>query len=380
MFFYLHQMRIAIDARMSGRGFTGIGRYTTELLNHLARIDSKNEYLVLLRKDNFAECQIKQPNFKKVLADFPHYSLSEQTKFLKFLNKLNLDLVHFPHFNAPIFYRKPFIVTIHDLIHTLYPGKKKSRILHRLFYGLVIRSAVKHARYVIAVSDNTKRDLEKILHTDSAKIGITYEAVDPQYHEILDHQKIVSLKAKYHIVKPFLLYIGNWRYHKNVHGLVAAFNLIKDRYKVDCQLVITGKMGKPEQAEAEAAIKNSPYRRDIILPGFAPEEELPLFYNAATIFTFPSFYEGFGLPPLEAMACGTPVVSSKVSSMPEVLGDAAIYFDPRDTDKMAEQIVKVFQDTNLQKQMKIKGLEQVRRYSWQRMAKETLAIYQKINS
>ncbi len=371
-------MRIAVDARMYGKKFTGIGRYISELLHNLAAIDQENEYLILLRKDNFDECQINQPNFKKILADFPHYSIAEQTKFLRFLNKLDVDLVHFPHFNAPVFYKKPFVVTIHDLIHTLFPGKKKSRFLHRLFYGLVIRSTVKHSYFTIAVSENTKQDLVKILHADPNKIAVTYEAVDPQYREISDHKIIADLKAKYHIAKPFLLYIGNWRYHKNVQGLVAAFNLIKSRYKIDCQLIVTGEIGKPEQEEAEAAIQNSPYRNDIILPGFVPEEELPLFYSAATIFTFPSFYEGFGLPPLEAMACGTPVVSSNTSSMPEILGDAAVYFDPDDANNMAEQIIKVLQDQNLQKQMRLKGIERVKRYSWKCMAKETLDIYRKI--
>ncbi len=362
---------------MYGKGFTGIGRYIQELLNHLSKIDKKNEYLILLTKENIDEFNIQQDNFKTKIVDFSHYSISEQTKFLKYLNNLDVDLVHFPHFNLPTFYKKPFVTTIHDLIHTLFPGKKKGRFFHRKAYDFTIKQAVKNSRKVIAVSKNTKDDIIKLLKTDPEKIEVTYEAVDPEYRLISDPLKITDLKSKYGITKPFLLYIGNWRYHKNVHGLIQAFNLIKQKHKVDCQLVITGKKGKIEQEEAEQAMEVSPFKSDIILPGFVPENELPLFYNAATLFAFPSFYEGFGLPPLEAMACGTPVVSSNTACMPEIQGAAAEYFDPNNVKQMAGQFTKVLKDTDLQKEMSKKGLEHVRQYNWQRMAKETLEIYRK---
>ncbi|MFC1651834.1 glycosyltransferase family 4 protein [Patescibacteria group bacterium] len=371
-------MKICVDGRMYGKGFTGIGRYIQELLSHLAKIDQEDQYLVLLSKGNFNEFNIKQPNFKKELADFGHYSLDEQTKFLKHLKKKEVDLIHFPHFNLPIFYRKPFVITIHDLIHTLFPGKNITRFPHRLAYDLVFRSAVKHAKKIIAVSENTKKDLVEIMKADPDKIEVIYEAVDDKYYPIEDHKKLSDLKAKYKITKPFLFYIGNWRYHKNVHGLVEAFNIIKDQYKIDCQLVLPGKMGRGHQEEAENAINNSPFKSDIILPGFIPEEELPILYNAATIFTFPSFYEGFGLPPLEAMACATPVVSSNAACMPEILGDASKYFDPNNTEEMAKKIAEVLKSENLQKEMSKQGPERTKQYSWERMAKETLNVYKNI--
>lgn len=371
-------MRICIDGRMYGKGFTGIGRYIQELLNHLVKIDQENEYLVLLTKENFEEFNIKQSNFKRELADYGHYSFDEQTKFLKHLKKKQVDLVHFPHFNIPIFYRKPFVITIHDLIHTLFPGKKPTRFLHRKAYDLVLRSAVKHAKKVIAVSENTKKDLVEIVGANPEKIEVIYEAVDDKYYPVLDHKKLSDLKAKYGITKPFLLYIGNWRYHKNVYGLVEAFDLIKEQGKIDCQLVLPGKMGREHQEETEAAINNSPFKPDIILPGFIPEEELPLLYNAATVFAFPSFYEGFGLPPLEAMACATPVISSNASCMLEVLGDAAEYFNPNSTEEIAKKLVKVLKDENLQKEMSERGQERVKQYSWERMAKETLDVYKNV--
>lgn len=371
-------MRICIDGRMYGKGFTGIGRYIQELLNHLAKIDQEDDYLVLLAKENFEEFNINQSNFKRELADYGHYSFDEQTKFLKHLKKKQVDLVHFPHFNIPIFYRRPFVITIHDLIHTLFPGKKPTRFLHRKAYNLVFRSAVKHAKKVIAVSENTKKDLVEIVGANPEEITVIYEAVDSKYYPVTDHKKLSDLKAKYGITKPFLLYIGNWRYHKNVYGLVEAFSLIKEQGKIDCQLVLPGKMGREHQGETEAAINNSPFKPDIILPGFIPEKELPLLYNAATVFAFPSFYEGFGLPPLEAMACATPVVSSNASCMPEVLGNAAEYFDPNSTEEMARKIVRVLKDENFRKGLSKKGPLRAKQYSWERMAKETLKVYREI--
>ena len=174
-----------------------------------------------------------------------------------------------------------------------------------------------------------------------------------------------------------MLYIGQWRPHKNLAKLVEAFEIAKKKSKVDFQLVLGGKPD-PEYSELMSKIKNSPFKKDIIRPGFIPDQDLPFWYNAATAFILPSLYEGFGLPPLEAAACGTPVLVSKVSSLPEVLGPAAEYFNPEKVDEIADSIIKIVDNPKLQKQMEKKGLGQVKKYSFEKMAKETLGVYNSI--
>ncbi len=374
-------MKIGIDCRMFSTNFTGIGRYTYELVKNLEQNKkaAQNEYVLFLNEPEFTKYTPTKPNFKKVLADAPHYSLKEQTKFLKILNEQNLDLMHFTHFNAPIRYKKPFVVTIHDLTHTLFPGRKMRAIPYRIAYKKVMKNAVKKAQNIIAVSENTKNDIIKHHKIKPEKIHTIYEGANKEFHQLKPAElakQTENLKKKYNITKPFLLYTGVHRYHKNLPRLIKAFSFIAHKNK-DLQLVITGKPD-PLYPEAEQATKQFHLENRVILPGLVPEDELIALYNLAEAYVFPSLYEGFGLPVLEAFACGTPVIASDVSSIPEVAGkNNALFFDPYDPKDISTKIRTLLKTPSLQNDLRQKGLARVKAFSWQKMAKEILSLYNK---
>lgn len=375
-------MRIGIDCRMYSSQFTGIGRYVFELVENLQQIDTTNEYFLFFNQPEFSNFQAGSPNFHKVLVDVKHYSLQEQTKFNKILNLYKLDLMHFTHFNAPILYRHPSIVTIHDLTLHFFPGKKMNSFAHRLAYALTIRSAVKKATKIIAVSRSTARDLEEVLHVPLAKIKIIYEGVNPDFRVIHNQKILEGTLQQYNITKPFLLYTGVWRNHKNLEGLLRAFTLIKDRY--DMQLVITGRKdsiyadGIFDLAKELELMQDFPAAGEapkVIFPGLVSEDELINLINSAHIYVFPSLYEGFGLPPLEAMQCGTPVAASNTSSVPEICGNNAIFFDPQSPEDIAAAIEKLLTDTMLYQKLVLAGLQHVKKFNWPKMARETHQLY-----
>ena len=366
---------------MFSTNFTGIGRYTAELVKNLENNPkaTSHEFVLFFNEPEFSKFKSKQPNFKSILVDAPHYSLKEQTQFLKILNEQKLDLMHFTHFNAPIRYKKPFIVTIHDLTHTLFPGRKMRALPYRLAYRKVIKNAVKKAKHIIAVSENTKRDLTRIHKIKPDKITTIYEGANKEFHqlkaeELTKYKK--TIQAKYGISQPFLLYTGVHRYHKNLPRLIKAFSLIAHKQK-DLNLVITGKPD-PLYPEAEQARKQFHLEKRIHLTGLVPEDELIALYNLAEAYVFPSLYEGFGLPVLEAFSCGTPVIASNVSSIPEIAGRAALFFDPEDPKDIAEKIQKLLKDHSLKNDLIQKGLSRVKAFSWQKMAKEILSLYNQI--
>jgi len=369
-------MKIGIDCRIYSSRFTGIGRYVHELVKRVCKCDSKNDYVLFFNEPEFSAYQVGLPNVKKVLADAPIYSVREQLHFLKVLNREKLDLMHFTHFNAPLFYNRPSIVTIHDLTLFYYPGKKKKGIISRIGYDMVFRNTVRKAKKIIAISENTKRDLIKQLKTSEAKIEVVYQAVGNEFKKITDEKSINETLHRLGIKKPFLLYTGVWRLHKNVPNLIKAFGELKKEYGLnDLQLVITGKED-PFYLEPKFLPEELGIEKDVILPGLVSETDLINLYNAAEIYVFPSLYEGFGLPPLEAMACGTPVATSYLSSIPEVCGKGnAVYFDPNDYRDMAIKIYALYKNKNLQQKLIENGLNRVKDFSWDRMAKETLELY-----
>jgi glycosyltransferase involved in cell wall biosynthesis len=273
--------------------------------------------------------------------------------------------------------------------------------LRRKSFKLVFSAAIKKSSRVITVSEYTKKDIiENFLVGASMKnplkrgmidkISVIYEGVDEQFQVIKDCGKINnietqnvenenfrSLQNKYKIAKPFIFYTGVWRNHKNLVGLIKAFDLIVNKYHLDYQLVLGGKEDL-YYPEVRQTWKRLDLDNKIIRVGFIDSKELPLFYNAADVFVIPSFREGFGLIGLEAMACGTPVASSEKTSLPEILGEAAIYFDPADHQEMAKKIAQVIQDRNLKNDLIQKGFKQIKKYDWRKMAEETMEVYSDI--
>ncbi|MBA4336500.1 hypothetical protein C0416_01870 [bacterium] len=369
-------MKIGIDCRIYSSKFTGIGRYVYELVHRISKLDQTNQYVLFFNNPEFDEFTPPANNFKKILVDAPIYSLKEQTSFLKAINKENLDLMHFTHFNAPIFYGKPSIVTIHDLTLSFFPGKKKRSFLHRIGYYLTLRSVVKKAKKVITISENSKKDLLEITRIPEEKISIIYQGVGEEFAPIKDKKRIESTLGKYKIENPFLLYTGVWRSHKNIPNLVKAFHMIRSEYGMKkLKLVLTGKED-PFYPEVKDTISNLGELENVIRPGLVSENELLDLYTAADVYVFPSFYEGFGLPPLEAMACETPVAASNASSIPEICGkDSAVFFDPANFKDMAQNINALLKSTSLQSRLVENGIKRAKKFTWKQMAQETYNLY-----
>jgi glycosyltransferase involved in cell wall biosynthesis len=368
-------MKIGIDARMYSSHFTGIGRYSFELIRNIVKLDHQNEYVIFLNPQQYKTFEISSPNVQKVLTDAPYYSLQEQTSFNNLLVHHNLDVVHFTHFNAPLLYHKPFVVTIHDLILSFYKGKKRTSFIERAAYNMVIKNVIKKARHIIAVSEHTKDDIRRLFFVPQEKISVIYEGVAEEFTIPPSPSVISSVQKKFRLDKPFVLYTGVWRDHKNIKGLIEAFALLIKAQKKDIYLVITGKED-PYYPEVKELPKQLGIEQQVRLTGFVTEEELIALYHLALLFVFPSFYEGFGLPLLESMASKTPIVASHTSSIPEIGGDACLYFDPHSPQDIAQKIGFLLQDEAKRQELIAKGSERIKQFSWGKMAEQTLHVYQ----
>lgn len=364
-------MRIAIDARFYGPVGKGLGRYTARLIEHLEDIlPEGDECIVFLRRENFEAYRPRNPRFRKVLADYPWYSFREQFLFPFLLRRYRPDLVHFPHFNVPLPYRRPFVVTIHDLILLRHPTARnttKSVLTYRLkflAYRLTIGSAVRRARRILTVSRFTERDLVAEYPGAGGKISVAYEGCDlPEVSEQTERNGAVR-----GIMRPYFLYVGNAYPHKNLE----AFIPLSKRFP-GVRFVLVGREDYFYRRLREAAEREG--AENIVFAGFVPDAELVGLYRDAAGYVFPSLYEGFGLPPLEAMRLGVPVVSSDRGSLPEILGDAALYFDPDDDESLARQVGRVLEGGDSVAELSRKGKERSARFRWEDMAAATLRAY-----
>ncbi|MFZ2299754.1 MAG: glycosyltransferase family 1 protein [Candidatus Moraniibacteriota bacterium] len=382
-------MRIGIDARFYGSVGKGLGRYTEKLIEHLETLDTDNDYVVFLRRENFDEYAPKNARFSKALAVYPWYGFSEQLLFPILLLRFRLDLVHFPHFNVPFLYPKKFIVTIHDLILLRYPtleNSTRAALFYRIkfaAYRLIIASAVWRAEHIVTVSHFTEQDILGRYPSARKKISVTYEATDLSCQLLSPEQERASLsrlgllkkgapetheKITRDILHPYLLYVGNAYPHKNLEALVrmaASFPAYR--------FVLVGK-----EDYFYARLKRIAERQgsqNVIFAGFIDDRELNTLYRFALCYVFPSFYEGFGLPPLEAMARGLPVLASRAGALAEILGEAARYFDPHTEGSFARELAAVLESETIRAELSLRGYRQAARYSWERMAAETLALY-----
>lgn len=371
-------LRIAIDARMYGLEHAGIGRYILNLVNQIEKIDKKNEYFIFLRKKYYQKLRFKSKRFKKVLVDIPHYSFKEQIVLPLQLIKLRPDLVHFPHFNVPIFWRGKYVVTIHDLIKHESRGVETTTRPTPLYwfkyiiYQLTVFSAIKRAQKIITPSKWWKKELIKRYRLKPAKIVVTYEGAG----EFLGKKPSLSGQAalkKYGISKPFVIYTGSLYPHKNVLRLVKAVIRLNEQGEKLSLVIACARNVFLERFKRE--VEKVKGFNLVVLAGFVPDKELMALYQEAEAFITPSLLEGFGLPGLEAMAVGLPVISSDASCLPEIYEKAAIYFDPLDVEDIAKKIKKVRRDKEIREELIKEGFGQVKKYSWQKMAERTLKVY-----
>ena len=366
-------MRIGIDARLVYYSQAGIGQYILHLINGLAQIDHENEYVILQsRKDDTTILQ--QPNFRRVSLWTPSHHRLERLSMNVELMRLGLDVLHSPDFIPPHRPSCKSVITIHDLAFLLYPHfltKESAR-----YYGH-IDQAVCWTDHIIAVSNSTKRDTVEHLGVPDDKITVVYEATNPIFHPIDRNQARQQVRDRYGVNGSFILFVSTIEPRKNVPTLLLAFHKLREAYQQDVQLVLAGGKGWLFE-DVYNMIGELRLDDQIHMIGQVPSEDLLNLYNAAEMLAHPAFYEGFGLPPLEAMSCGLPTVVSNVASLPEVVGDAALLIDPNDGDELTVAMWRVLTDQKLNQEMRAKGLRQAERFSWTRAAHETLDIYRQV--
>lgn len=363
-------------------GGSGIGRYISELSHEILKQDKRNQYVLFFNQaDKSADYGIY--GHKIVITGIPHYSFSEQLKLPGILKKERLDLVHFPHFNVPIFYKKPFVVTIHDLTHTLIPGKSKSRTHKRLAYNLVMRSVIKSAKKIIAVSRSTKNEIVNYFQIPENKIEVIYEAVGSNFKMINKDDAFKYVSRRFGITKPYILFVGVWRRYKNLHNLVAAFEKLLSR-GLDLQLVLAGE-ADPYYPEITYHVSRLPagqagktYQGSIKTLGRVSDDDLVYLYNAANLYVLPSISEGFGLTALEAASCGVPIVCSDIPTLREVMGTAAVYFDPMNVANMAEVLESILKSPVKTEELANAGLRRAQHFTWKKTAEQTIKVYESL--
>jgi glycosyltransferase involved in cell wall biosynthesis len=364
-------MRIGLDLRMV-EGGSGIARYISELSHAILETDKENEYVLFLRNITASE-NYKKYNQKIVIADIPHYSIAEQFNLPGILKNEKLDLVHFPHFNIPIFYNKRFVVTIHDLTHTRFPGRKKSHFFHRLAYNAVLAAAINKSKQIIAVSESTKKEILDYFGVDQSKITVVYEGINENYKLIDKEEAFDYVTNRFNIKKPYILYVGVLRRYKNLVNLAKAFEKLKET-DVDAELIIVGDEDPfyPEIKEQVLGIK---YKDDVKILGRVDDKDLNYLYNACSLFVLPSLSEGFGLTALEAANTGVPIACSDIPTLREVLGQAAEYFDPESVENMTDIMINILHNPSRGEELANLGLKRAQFFDWKKAAKETIAVY-----
>lgn len=356
--------RIVIDAREYS---TSTGRYINKVIENLEPIDTQNEYLILLKDEDYNQASFTNPKFTKVLCPYPEFSLSEQLGFALQLYKLKADLVHFGMTQQPLLYLKRSVTTVHDLTTARFTNPDTNKyvfLAKQQIYKVVIRYAARKSKKVIVPSNYVKNDLINFSKVRQKKVIVTYEAADP----IKETAKPINSLAG----KPFIMYIGRPMPHKNLWRLIEAFDSLKGLYP-DLELVLAGKIDR-NYSDIERRVSSNNIS-GVVFTDYISEGELRWLYENCRAYIFPSLSEGFGLPGLEAMVHGAPVVSSNATCLPEIYGDAAHYFDPLDKQSIANAIADVLGNEKLREKLIANGKRQAANYSWHRTATETLAVY-----
>lgn len=358
--------KIVIDAREYP---TSTGRYVRKLIENLEQIDNKHQFVILLLPKDFDAYQPNNKNFTKLEAPFPEFTFSEQFGFLRYLRNLKADLVHFPMIQQPILYTGLSITTPNDLTTVRFRNPHTHPlvfIIKQQVYKLVIHIMARRSKTLLTYSKFVKNDLVDYTHISPEKVTVT----------LLSADKITAKREAFKPLanKKFLLYVGRALPHKNLSRLIDSFALLQKDHP-DLRLVLVGK--KDNQLERHIAYAKQHNIKNLIVTGYVSEGQLRWLYENTACYCFPSLSEGFGLPSLEAMAHGAPVASSNATCLPEVNGNAAHYFDPLNVVEMAEKINDVLTDEKLRKTLIEKGFEQVKKYSWRRMAEQTLEVYKK---
>jgi glycosyltransferase involved in cell wall biosynthesis len=366
-------MRLGIDARLVYYHQAGISRYCLQLMRALADIDKEDQFVIFQSRRDGRQL-VDQANFQARPLWTPSHHPLEQYLLSLELRFTPVDVLHSPDFIPPLRRRCRSIITIHDLAFLLYPQyltKSSAR-----YYGQ-IDQAVRHTDHIIAVSESTRGDIVRLLGVPEQMITVIHEAPRRFFHLLPDVDLKPRLHKRFNLERDFVLFVGTVEPRKNLPTLLSAFQQVLDHYHPEVDLVLAGAPGWLTD-ELYALVGRLKLEGRVHFLGRVSDEELVWLYNAAQVFVFPSFYEGFGLPPLEAMACGTPTIVSNVSSLPEVVGDAGLVIDPTDANDLTVAIWRLLSDQALRDEMIDKGFRRAALFSWERAARETLELYRRV--
>ncbi len=378
-------VKVAIDIRRITE--FGVGTYTRNVVRALARADHDNQYLLLGSPREAAEIGSLPPNFQCVPMVEPVRTPKGYLNCRALIKRWNCDIAHIPHlFSIPRNLPCPYVMTVHDLLEHMYRAGEGSSVKRLLHFHLT-RHVLRGAKRILAVSKFTKSEIEKLFAIPSQRIEVVYNAIDERFlrgHASEADRQILA--ERYLVTYPFLLYAGRISPHKNLVRIIEAFSALKAQLEkqsqseyADLKLIIIGdELSK--HPDLRRTVIRSGVQNDVRFMGFLPIEMLRLFYDAAKVFVFPSLYEGFGLPPLEAMAHGTPVVTSNISSLPEVVGNAAVLVNPENVFEIMRALHRVLLDQSLRDKIRQRGYEQVKKFSWDASAQKILEVYEEVAS
>jgi len=378
--------KIGIDIRtLMDEHYSGVSEYTFHLVNRFLHWDQNNNYRLYYNSGRDISARLpvfSEKNVQVVGTRYPNkifnYILQKVLHYPKIDQAIGgVDVFWSPHINFVSLSQTPHkFLTVHDLSFLRYPEffNHRKNFWHRL---INVKKLVAGFDHLIAVSHNTKNDIVELLGVAPEKVSVIYSGIDSSYREVVDIEELEKVKFKYQLPEKFILYLGNVEPRKNLIGLIKAYNQLRQDNSslADFKLVIAGATGwKIRDIFNELAL--SPYQKDIIFLGYVDRADKPAIYSLCAIFAYPSFYEGFGFPPLEAMACGAPVMTSNLSSLPEIVGSAALSVDPYNIAAMAEALKQILTDTELAESLRQAGFQQVQKFNWDNTAREYLDLFQ----
>jgi glycosyltransferase involved in cell wall biosynthesis len=361
-------MKIAFDLRRIGN--PGIGRYMKCLAEAVTSQAPENEYLFILPPGG--DDLVNAPGAEKICPPVKYYSLREQVELPRILSRHKVDLLHSPHFLLPLVRPCLAVATIHDVIYRACPQDLPSRA-GRLYYRAMMHACARVATRIITDSEHSRSEIVRYLRADPEKIDVIYPGVDPVFAPVTDAVQLAGVRSRFDIDREFILCVGIYKLRKNHAGLLRAFQRCLAN-GMQPQLVIAGPMAEGEVVLRRLAAELG-IAKHVVFTGFVNDADLRVLYSSARICVCPSLYEGFGFTVLEAVACGAPVVCSYATSLPEVAGEAALYFDPHNPDEIARQLLRVFSDDALRAALIEQGRQNLQRFNWADTARQTLAVY-----
>ena len=373
-------MKIGINAQILSPVSAGVANYTKNLIKGLIELDSENEYHLFGREEylrEFASKNVKL-NFTRVLCQkSPLRILWEQFVLPLRILKKDLNVFHYPDHTLSLLGKVcPTVITIHDLAFLRFP--EMFNLSRRIYKSFVIKRSVELADKIITVSEFTKSEAVKLLRVPEEKIRVIYNGVENSFHGVGDEKRLEEIRNRYGLRGRLILFVGTLEPRKNIVRLIKAYNFLRGGHQGwDVTLVIAGAIGWLYD-DIFNTVKSLKLEKEVIFLDYVPREDLVYLYNCSSVVVYPSLYEGFGFPPLEAMACGTPVVVSNTSSLSEVVGDAGVYVDPYDVVDIAHGIEKALTDEELRERLIQKGLERAKSFSWEEMARKTLKVYEEV--